>query len=64
MNEITYSQIGQDVFVKRILQEKNNGLFFDIGGGYPIYINNTYLFERHYNWNGISIDLEPIYQQQ
>lgn len=64
INEITYSQIGQDVFVKRILQEKRNGLFFDIGGGYPIHINNTYLFEKHYNWNGISIDLEPIYQQQ
>jgi hypothetical protein len=64
MKEKSYSQIGQDLFVKRILQEKRNGLFFDIGGGFPIEINNTYLLEREYNWTGISIDLESKYSSQ
>ena len=52
----TYSQIGQDIFVNNILQEKKNGLFFDIGAGPPIFINNTYLFESDYCWDGVSID--------
>lgn len=58
------SQIGQDLFVERVLQEKQNGLFFDIGGGFPTHINNTYMLETYYNWTGISIDLESAYEQQ
>ena len=61
MTEESYSQIGQDLFVKRILQEKRNGIFLDIGGAWPIYLNNTYLFEKNYNWTGSSIELENIY---
>jgi hypothetical protein len=64
MGETTYSQIGQDIFVRNILQEKRCGLFFDIGCGYPKYINNTYLLEKHYDWHGISIDLDSGYRQQ
>ena len=59
-----YSQIGQDLFVERVLQEKQNGLFFDIGGGFPTHINNTYMLETYYKWTGISIDLESPYEQQ
>ena len=59
-----YSQIGQDLFVERVLQEKQNGLFFDIGGGFPTHINNTYMLETYYKWTGISIDLESTYEQQ
>jgi hypothetical protein len=64
MIEETYSQIRQDLFVKRILQEKNNGLFLDIGGAWPTYLNNTYLLEKNYNWTGASIELEPVYKSQ
>ena len=60
LNEKTYSQIGQDVFVNNLLKEKKNGLFFDIGAGPPIFINNTYLFETEYDWNGISIDASEL----
>ena len=59
--EQTYSQIGQDIFVKRVLQEKTNGVFLDIGGAWPVYLNNTYLLEKEYNWTGASIDLESVY---
>ena len=64
MIEETYSQIGQDLFVKRILQEKTNGLFLDIGGAWPTYLNNTYLLEKNYNWTGASIELESVYKAQ
>ena len=61
MTEITYSQIGQDLFVKNTLKNKIGGLFLDIGGGPPKFINNTYLLEKQYGWNGISIDMSQEY---
>jgi len=60
----TYSQIGQDMFVNNLLQEKRNGLFFDIGGGPPVFINNTYLLEKEYGWSGISIDAAELLRIQ
>lgn len=62
MIEKTYSQIGQDIFVNRLLQEKRNGLFVDIGAAWPININNTYLFEKHYDWTGLSIEFDERYE--
>ena len=62
MKEESYSQINQDIFVKRILQEKVSGLFLDIGGAWPVYLNNTYLLEKNYNWTGASIELESVYK--
>lgn len=53
-----YSQIGQDIFVANLLRQKRNGLFLDIGGGPPKFINNTYLLEKKYNWTGVSIDFD------
>jgi hypothetical protein len=55
-----YSQCGQDLLVLKYLENKNNGFFLDIGCGYPITINNTYLLEEDYNWNGISIDIDDM----
>lgn len=52
------SQIGQDLFVINLLKQKRNGLFLDIGGGPPKFINNTYMLEKKYNWTGVSIDLD------
>lgn len=52
-----YSQIGQDLIVLKYLKNKKNGVFVDIGCGYPKYINNTFLLEEDYNWSGLSIDL-------
>jgi hypothetical protein len=63
MKEESYSQINQDIFVKRILQEKTNGLFLDIGGAWPVYLNNTHLLEKNYNWTGTSLDLESVYKE-
>lgn len=52
-----YSQIGQDKLVLSYLKNKRDGFFLDIGCCYPKHINNTYLLESEYNWNGISIDV-------
>jgi len=52
-----YSQIGQDRLVIKYLKNKKNGSFVDIGCGYPKTINNTYVLETEFGWNGISIDL-------
>jgi hypothetical protein len=64
MKEESYSEIGQDLFVKRLLQEKKDGLFLDIGGAWPVYLNNTYLLEKNYNWTGTSIELESVYEAE
>jgi hypothetical protein len=52
-----YSQIGQDRLVLKYLKNKQNGSFVDIGCGFPKYINNTYVLESEFNWNGVSVDL-------
>jgi hypothetical protein len=52
-----YSQIGQDKLILKYLNNKKNGFFLDIGCGYPKHINNTFILEKEYDWNGISIDL-------
>ena len=56
----TCSQIGQDNFIINLFNEKKNGLFVDIGAGPPKFINNTYLLEKDYNWDGISIEAAEI----
>ena len=50
------SQAGQDLFVVGMLQGKRNGTFLEIGSGHPIYISNTWLLERFFNFTGDSID--------
>ena len=52
-----YSQIGQDRLVLKYLKNKMNGTFVDVGCGFPKHINNTYVLENNFNWDGISIDI-------
>lgn len=54
MNNITYSQFGQDLWVID-RYPINNGYFVDIGCGDPFNINNTYLLELN-GWKGIAVD--------
>jgi len=60
LNPKTYSQIGQDIFINNLFKEKRNGLFIDVGAGPPKYINNTYLLEKDYGWDGISIEAAEL----
>lgn len=53
-----YSQSYQDMFVLTMLNGKKNGIFVEIGAHDPKFINNTYLLESQFDWNGLSIDIE------
>lgn len=55
--EKNYSEAYQDMFVLMMTNGKKNGTYVEIGSGHPTYGNNTYLLEKEYNWNGISIDI-------
>jgi FkbM family methyltransferase len=52
----SYSQMGQDLFVLFMLNNKKNGFFIEVGAGDGINLSNTYLLEMHYNWTGILIE--------
>lgn len=54
-----YSEAFQDMFVLSMLDGKRNGTYVEIGSGDPSYGNNTYLLEKDFNWNGVSLDINP-----
>lgn len=54
-----YSLSGQDLFVSYLID--NNSLknhYVEVGAGWPIKINNTYLLEHTHKWHGLSIDFD------
>jgi hypothetical protein len=54
-----YSLSGQDLFVNYLINNiHSKNYYVEIGAGWPIKINNTYLLEYKYNWVGISIDFD------
>lgn len=54
-----YSQGGQDIYVTRILKEKRDGYFIEIGANNGYTMSNTYLLEKNYGWKGICIEPTP-----
>lgn len=62
-----HSQASQDQLVYYLLYgllgKEDPGYYLEIGAGEPIYINNTYFFEKNLNWEGVSIDIsEELYK--
>ena len=55
----SYSQFGEDIFIKKFFQNKTLGTYVDIGCHHPFKLNNTYLLYKK-GWNGINIDLMKI----
>lgn len=53
-----YSQASQDVFVLSCLDGKQNGTFLDLGCHQPDFINNTFLLEKQFGWQGLSLDVD------
>lgn len=53
----------QDKYVLKVLKEKQNGYFIELGSGEPVKNNNTYLLETSYNWTGIMIEYDEKYQE-
>ena len=54
--ELSYSETAQDLFVLKILNNKKNGTFLEIGSNDPIIKNNTYILENQYGWSGVMVD--------
>jgi len=52
-----YSEAYQDLFALAISNGKKNGSYVEIGSGHPSYGNNTYLLEKEFGWNGVSLDI-------
>ena len=52
----SYSQCGEDIFIKNFFQNKQKGFYVDLGAFNPIKYNNTYLLYQK-GWSGINIDL-------
>jgi hypothetical protein len=52
-----YSEAYQDMFVLGLLNGKKNGTYVEIGSGDPLHGNNTYLLEKEFGWNGLSLDI-------
>lgn len=55
---ITNSQSGQDIFVSKLINNKN-AFFVDIGCYKPIELNNTFMLEM-LGWKGISLDITDM----
>ena len=53
----SFSEFLQDIFVLTALDGKTEGIYVELGAGYPFYGNNTALLETKYNWKGVSVDL-------
>jgi FkbM family methyltransferase len=54
----SYSQDGEDLFIAKFFDGKNNGFYVDIGAHHPYRYSNTYLLSQR-GWTGINIDATP-----
>lgn len=51
--EITYSQYGEDMFLREYFKQKHNGFYINIGEIHPIKFSNThYLYKK--GWCGVN----------
>ena len=57
-----YSQAYQDLFVLTMLGGKKNGRYIEIGANHPTELNNTWLLESEFNWQGISVEIDENFQ--
>ncbi len=55
---LSFSQSGEDMVIRNILRETENGFYVDIGAHHPTRFSNTYYFYLK-GWKGINIDPIP-----
>lgn len=53
---ISESQFLQDVFAALTHRGKRNGYFVEVGVGSGREISNTYMLEKHFDWNGLLVE--------
>jgi len=54
----SYSQEGEDLILTRIIGEKKEGFYIDVGAHHPKIFSNTFLFYKR-GWRGINIEARP-----
>lgn len=54
----SHAQFGEDMIVRFLTNNKNQGFYIDIGAFHPVYLSNTYHFYCK-GWQGINIDARP-----
>lgn len=54
----SYAQEGEDMILRRIFENKQNGFYVDVGAHHPKRFSNTYFFYKQ-GWNGMNIDAMP-----
>ncbi|CAC5401665.1 unnamed protein product [Mytilus coruscus] len=57
---ISWSQYGQDQFIDKLLNKKQNGFFVEIGGFDGESFSNTLFFEKVRNWDGLLVEASPF----
>lgn len=55
---VHYSQEGEDILLERLVGEKKDGFFVDIGAHHARRFSNTYALYRK-GWRGVNIDATP-----
>ena len=58
-NKKTFSQFGEDLFVKNFFENQKIGKYVDLGAFHPMRLSNTFLLYKK-GWSGTNIDLNPI----
>ena len=56
---INYSQNNEQLHIIRLLKEKTNGVFLDIGSNDGITLSNTYALAKYYGWVGLLVEASP-----
>jgi FkbM family methyltransferase len=64
MSNIYFSQFNQDEIINTLLENKQNGVFIDVGAYDGITFSNSYFFEKANNWTGICFEPNPIIFQK
>jgi FkbM family methyltransferase len=54
----SHSQFGEDMVLRYLTADTNEGFYVDVGAHHPVYGSNTYHFYRS-GWRGINIDASP-----
>ena len=58
-NKKTFSQFGEDLFIKNFFENQKIGKYVDLGAFHPMRLSNTFLLYKK-GWSGTNIDLNPI----
>ena len=57
--ELSKSQLFQDLFVLFILNEKRNGTFLEFGATDGIELSNSFMLEKYFGWTGVLAEPSP-----